>query len=98
VLDDDRARRANAAGDGKAGRLLALTHFQNGRAGDFGGDVHQRHDDLDLAVDVIGHALRGQNRVLDGRQIAPDPTPAVLRFPNFAHVAPAAGRLPDSLI
>ena len=98
MLDDDRARRADAAGNGKAGRLLALTHFQNGRASDFGGNVHQRHDDLDLAVDVIGHALRGQNRVLDGRRIAPDPAAAVLSFPNFAHIAPAAVRLLDSLI
>jgi len=90
VLDDDGARRAGAAGDGEAAGVLALTHFQDGAPRLFGGNLHQRHDDIDLAVDLIGQALGGKNSVLDGRRIAPDPAPAVLGIPYIRHVAPSA--------
>jgi hypothetical protein len=89
VLDDDGAWRAGTAGDGEAAGVLALSEFQHGAPRLFGGNLHQRHDDFDLAIDVVGHALSRKHGVLERRRIAPYPAPAVLRIPHIRHVAPS---------
>ena len=85
ALDDDGTLRSGAAGNGQLAGVLARRVPQHGAARIFGRDRHQRHDDLDLTVDVLSQALRRDDRVVERRRVSPHAAAAVLRIPYVAH-------------
>ena len=94
ALDHDGALRALFAGNhprggGTPGDAAGLLHFGQNRL-----DIHahQRGGDLGLLLMVFGDPRGSENRLFQGRRVAPHTPGAVFGLPVFAHRASQIAR------
>src|SRR5690349_8209109 len=87
TLDDDGALRAlfagnHARGGGAGGNPAGLLHF-----GEYRLEIHahERGRDLGLLFMIVGDASSSENRLFQGRRVAPHAPGAVFGLPVFTH-------------